>query len=501
MAAAQSPFEKAVFDSEQLALKLCMNSFYGVMGASKGYLRCKPAAAAITATGRNMILETKAFVEDTYGAEVIYGDSVAAYTPITIRRCGQVEIIAIDTLQTISGHQWDVRGDGKRVCRVTDIEAWSEGGWTPIQEVIMHALAPRKQMVRVLTQTGLVDVTSDHSLIRGDGKAVSPMELSLDVDLLHAPVPLPLVYDAAGPSEEDEARIMGFFMGGGVCGSYSSDNSQIKSFWALGHVDPSLLCHYKLRCAAVYPAFTWTILNPQGASNSYRLVPSGTITAFVRKYRAHAYSGECKRVPTAIINGPYACRAAFWEGALDADGDQGPTHIGPQDQLTAAGLYVLATSLGLAATINTRSDTNAVRLNLTRDHGMAGGHGVKKVEVVLNLGNVYDLTTANHHFQAGVGSLIVHNTDSIFVKLPNHQHLSFPELFGVGEEIAERASALFPDPVALTFEKVTPCKNYGIFLKIVPFSQNRSYNFRPSSQSYFGDHAAWPSASRTLKAQ
>lgn len=73
MASAQSPFEQAVFDSEQLALKLCMNSFYGVMGASKGYLRCKPAAAAITATGRNMILETKAFVEDKYQAEVIYG--------------------------------------------------------------------------------------------------------------------------------------------------------------------------------------------------------------------------------------------------------------------------------------------------------------------------------------------------------------------------------------------------------------------------------------------
>jgi len=27
---------------------------------------------------------------------------------------------------------------------------------------------------------------------------------------------------------------------------------------------------------------------------------------------------------------------------------------------------------------------------------------------------VYDLTTSNHHFQAGVGSMIVHNTDSIF---------------------------------------------------------------------------------------
>jgi DNA polymerase elongation subunit (family B) len=38
------------------------------------------------------------------------------------------------------------------------------------------------------------------------------------------------------------------------------------------------------------------------------------------------------------------------------------------------------------------------------------------VELVLDEGAyVYDLTTANHHFQAGVGDLIVHNTDSIMI--------------------------------------------------------------------------------------
>jgi hypothetical protein len=31
-------------------------------------------------------------------------------------------------------------------------------------------------------------------------------------------------------------------------------------------------------------------------------------------------------------------------------------------------------------------------------------------------GNVYDLTTVNHHFQAGLGNIVVHNTDSVFVK-------------------------------------------------------------------------------------
>lgn len=32
---------------------------------------------------------------------------------------------------------------------------------------------------------------------------------------------------------------------------------------------------------------------------------------------------------------------------------------------------------------------------------------------------VYDLTTANHHFHAGVGSMIVHNTDSVMVIFPD----------------------------------------------------------------------------------
>lgn len=32
---------------------------------------------------------------------------------------------------------------------------------------------------------------------------------------------------------------------------------------------------------------------------------------------------------------------------------------------------------------------------------------------------VYDLTTGNHHFAAGVGRLVVHNTDSVFVTFPD----------------------------------------------------------------------------------
>lgn len=56
-----------------------MNSIYGFLGAEAGLLPCKAAAAAVTATGRRMILQTKQFVEQTYGASVIYGDTDSVF--------------------------------------------------------------------------------------------------------------------------------------------------------------------------------------------------------------------------------------------------------------------------------------------------------------------------------------------------------------------------------------------------------------------------------------
>ena len=43
-------------------------------------------------------------------------------------------------------------------------------------------------------------------------------------------------------------------------------------------------------------------------------------------------------------------------------------------------------------------------------------HLVTKMNEIQYSGFVYDLTTENHHFAAGVGNIIVHNTDSVFFK-------------------------------------------------------------------------------------
>lgn len=83
MAAATDPMEKAVQNGRQLALKVSANSVYGFTGAAVGQLPCLPIASTVTAYGRNLLLETKKFVENTYTtangyphtAEVVYGDT------------------------------------------------------------------------------------------------------------------------------------------------------------------------------------------------------------------------------------------------------------------------------------------------------------------------------------------------------------------------------------------------------------------------------------------
>lgn len=67
---------KQMFNGKQLAYKISMNSVYGFTGASRGMLPCVAIASTVTMKGRNMIEDTKNYVEKNFpGAKVRYGDT------------------------------------------------------------------------------------------------------------------------------------------------------------------------------------------------------------------------------------------------------------------------------------------------------------------------------------------------------------------------------------------------------------------------------------------
>lgn len=190
MANAKDPFMKQVYNGKQLAFKVSMNSIYGFCSAFM--LPCQPISACVTTIGRNMIEHTKKCVEEWYpGAEVVYGDSVSGDTPVLIRNeRGEHEYKRIDALFSA-----DVRnglGTAKEyVVPSQEISVWSDKGFTPIKHVMRHKTT--KRMYRIVTHTGLVDVTEDHSLLLENGEPVKPGDVSVGTRLLHHAPPEDLV--------------------------------------------------------------------------------------------------------------------------------------------------------------------------------------------------------------------------------------------------------------------------------------------------------------------
>jgi hypothetical protein len=123
--------------------------------------------------------------------EVVYGDSVTGDTPVILRdpKTHQIYIKTIDDITT----EWQEYPEFKMFDQtirlekqygLTHYEVWCDKGWNPIKKVIRHKT--NKKIYRVLTHTGVVDVTEDHSLIRSNYEKVKPKDLKVGDDLLHS---------------------------------------------------------------------------------------------------------------------------------------------------------------------------------------------------------------------------------------------------------------------------------------------------------------------------
>ena len=94
MAAAEGTPMEAIYNGKQLAYKISMNSIYGFTGAQKGMLPLEAIASTTTMRGRQMIEETKNYVEANFpGAKVRYGDTDSVMVEFDVQgRTGQEAI-------------------------------------------------------------------------------------------------------------------------------------------------------------------------------------------------------------------------------------------------------------------------------------------------------------------------------------------------------------------------------------------------------------------------
>ena len=203
---------KQMYNGKQLAYKVSMNSVYGFTGASKGMLPCVPIASSVTRKGRMMIEDTKNYVEKNFpGAKVRYGDSVTPDTPLLIRKNGCVQTCRIDSLV----NEYTLRDDGKEIGYI-NAEVWTENGFTPIHQIVRHETD--KNIHRVVTHTGIVDVTEDHSLLLENKEIAKPTQVGVGTALLHGNCVNSIDTCTDTSITREEAKVMGFFFGDGSCG-------------------------------------------------------------------------------------------------------------------------------------------------------------------------------------------------------------------------------------------------------------------------------------------
>jgi len=479
-------FMKNVLDKRQLGYKVTANSLYGQCGAKTSTFYEKDIAACTTATGRLLLTYAKKIIEKCYGdavvntesrgpvltkAEYIYGDSVANYTPTYVRINGMIDICVIETLAEKYGeNNWvKCQEEGKQekeFCELSNVDTWTDKGWTKLHRVIRHVLAPHKKMVRVLTHTGLVDVTDDHSLLTKDSCSISPKNIKVGTELLHNS--LPMNENFKNSITKEEAQVMGFFFGDGSCGNYECTSGK-KSGWALSNGSMEIINKYLKLCEIAYPKFKWVVMPTLESSGVYKISPRcneyGSIARFVESYREKLYYEKAKKIPNEILSGNEEIRRAFWDGLYDADGDKdinGYTRIDQKNQISSAHICWLAQSLGLKTSINTRNDKQDIyRLTMTNKSQRKNPVAVKKLQEIQYSGYVYDLTTDNHHFAAGIGNIIVHNTDSVFftfnLQTPQGVPIRGKDALEITIEIAQQAghlaSSLLKGPHDLEYEK------------------------------------------------
>jgi hypothetical protein len=277
----------------------------------------------------------------------------------------------------------------KEVCELSNVETWTEKGWTKLFRVIRHKLASHKKMVRIVTQTGLVDVTDDHSLLLPDAREISPTDAQIGTELLHSQ------------------------------------------------------CIIEKKCCE------WLSSIPY-FKHYYEL--ESRVQLFLRWLKARAYFEllAFKREDEDIdkmTNQIYV--PAF-------------TNAYPHPQALLAEIYLCATQVfNFHVEIVNDDDYESLIINPNRVSVIENGDKIIQKEEIPFQGYVYDLTTENHHFAAGIGKIIVHNTDSVFftfnLQTPQGEPIRGKKALEITIELAQEAghlaSAFLKGPHDLEYEK------------------------------------------------
>ena len=506
-----------VLDKRQLSFKVSANSMYGGMGTRVGYLPFLPGAMCTTAKGRQSIEKASKFLIENYGAKLIYGDSVSGDTPILVRYEDQtVDILRIDEIGEVWKSYEEFKNDeidsnrkekeqtlpfvSNGSFRLMNIlEVWTGDEWSRIKRVIRHKTI--KKMYRVLTHTGCVDVTEDHSLLDIQKNKIKPSELSIGTELYHSFPPKEDFLEIEIKDAMIEGKVykcytcheykLEFeFNNSDICkecknkknkNPYFSETEYIRNpsknlceelafvwgmFFAEGSLDENifkindyyknseLLEKCKLILEKYEPLFNWKIEENTLFTNSYNKL------FIMNKWRHLFYDKKGnKKVPYFILNASDNIKYNFFMGfylggRFFTKSFNYIFHV--KGKIAAHGLYTLLYSLGFNISIDVYSHNNSFILKIN-ENTKINENIVKKIINLKDTSDdqfVYDIETESGRFLGGVGKIILKNTDSCYINFPEYMTIEkAKDLDSFCRQVEDEVSCLFPKPMKLAYEE------------------------------------------------
>lgn len=342
-------------------------------------------------------------------------DSVPSYTPILIKRQDDlIRCIPICDLAKFTG-------EGKEYVRFAegDVKVFvgeKNGTWADVRHVLRHPF--KGDLYRINTHSGVVDVSANHSVMRGGGpqRSIAGKDVRVGMQLS-----MPRDRGRFGRTKgkfffgtQELAWFYGIFAAEG-CASHGGihiDNNDVRMLE---------------RCQKVLRTFFGKDLKIHRGSWNGRDVETKRVGTCGRRiydfFRSKFYNslGE-KVVPVEILNAPEVIKRAFLDGYYEGDGHEKGgkwQSFSTNSHSLALGIqWLLQTVTGQTYAVHIRSDKlNIVGLSVNQEVNSPGQRKrrglVKKVETVPYEGFLYDIETDKHVFAGGVGPVLLHNSDVI----------------------------------------------------------------------------------------
>ena len=454
--------ERRRLDAKQSSYKTLINSFYGALG-TRFFQWCDIQGASKVCLKGQYILKRMIHEIRDRGGTVVLCDSVTADTPIyTKDREGRLNITSIASL-----HGSTVKRRGSNGLKVLTGSGWKKYNYTYRHET-------NKEIIQTSTYDSTIQTTRDHSLM-SDGKEVSPDQLKGGTKLDHNRPNLPET-DVGTRSDYRQ----GFFWGA-MCGDGSASRvkrkEDDKTNWSTNvsfHNQNKDLNETIQTIAKEQFGISMNLYDTSESSNTMRLTGGNNKEdyEFVARKVYDQATGE-KKVPMCVLNGTEEKRKGFLDGYFATDGyDDGyGRQFTTKSHILAAGVWMLLQEYHPDVNVGDRADKEKVLRLIEVQNSRTKKETVRRQR---NRGKcngaVYDISTQDGTFVAGVGGIVAHNTDGVLFKYP--EGMSKDDVNALIQEISES----MPDGIEID--------NDGFFDKAIAYKP-KNYALLPAGEDEF----------------